>query len=160
MTISRILRERCEEMLEYMKTWKVNRLKEMAKPEGDRRVEPLEPPKPDIASGLHAVLKVEKSSLATPTFQNSMKKCFHRVGCHRMKRRGKQDRFAHGDDVHRQGKVKLEPSSEVKPTSVLISHTTCTRERRCEPPVRMGVLALLISFSTNRISDIGDVGES
>lgn len=75
-----ILRERCDELFEYMTAWKVDRLKQLALPEKERKLVVFKPPKPTITSGLRTVLKVEEECLGTTAFQASMKRCFVSVG--------------------------------------------------------------------------------
>ena len=83
---SGIRRERIQALFDYFQNWKIDRLKFLA--DKDRRAEALppafQPPKPTQTQGLLIVFKVIKQSLETPAFQESMKKCFQKVGLTRL----------------------------------------------------------------------------
>ena len=75
-----IRRERCTSLYDYFQEWKVKRLEELVKPMEQQKIPAWSPPKPDIAQGLRTVLEVERTTLASASFQASLQRCFVSVG--------------------------------------------------------------------------------
>jgi hypothetical protein len=74
-----IRRNRIQVIFNYFQSWKIKRLQHEASKAPE--LPPLfAPPKPTQPEGLLSLLEVLKTSLATPAFQESMRKCFIAVG--------------------------------------------------------------------------------
>ena len=74
-----IRRNRIQIIFNYFQAWKIKRLQHAAS--NDSSLPPLfAPPKPTQSEGLLTLFEVLSTSLATPKFQESMKKCFVTVG--------------------------------------------------------------------------------
>lgn len=78
----------------------------LSKPPAERGAPPQwSPPKPTLTDGLRVVLEVEKTTLATEKFQNSMRACFVAVGLVRSKSTGdyvpfKSHKRGHLSSIH------------------------------------------------------------
>jgi hypothetical protein len=77
-----IRRKRVEVIFNYFQSWKIKRLQhEVAAKLDPTKLPPIfSPPKPTQAEGVLTLLNVLSTSLATPAFEESMRKCFVQVG--------------------------------------------------------------------------------
>ena len=75
-----IRRMRCNSLFEEFQRFKIKRLTELAKPPAQRKLPKWNPPKPKLVDGLRTVIEVEETTLCTPKFRESMRRCFIAVG--------------------------------------------------------------------------------
>ena len=72
-----IRRRRTKGLFAYFQSWKLKRLSAHVKGEP---LPPFQPPKPKLADGIEALLACLDTSLATPEFEDSMRRTFVKVG--------------------------------------------------------------------------------
>ena len=65
---------------DYCQTWKIKRLQELAKPEGDRDLPAFSPPKVDLPAGLLTSFAVELELFGSASFKSSLKRTFIAAG--------------------------------------------------------------------------------
>jgi hypothetical protein len=77
---SAVRRKRCYMLFDYCQTWKIRRLQELAKPEGDRDLPAFSPPKVDLPTGLLTSFAVELELFGSASFKSSLKRTFIAAG--------------------------------------------------------------------------------
>lgn len=75
-----IRRKRISSLFQYMQSWKISRLQEMAKPPDERELPPFKPPKPDLYTGLTNSFEVERDLFTQPSFKDAIKNTFVAAG--------------------------------------------------------------------------------
>jgi len=85
-----IRRKRIASLFQYMQSWKVKRLQEMAKAAEERELPPFKPPKPNLAAGLKNSFEVERELFDKDSFKTALHRTFVSAG----QAPGKDGKFA------------------------------------------------------------------